>query len=699
MVLCGPAFERLAGAPKTLAGLVLRRVARSPDGAFIEFDQAGRCSSRSAAELHQRALQILAALKAEPNASQSDIVVCFERVLDFIPAVWACIYGGFSCLPWHMPKASNASIIASRLTVLRRQLDQPVLVTTENVRSRIESIAPLPFRTVLAIDQVLEDQSGRESGGISVAVPSDVAAGDFLLLTSGTSADSKIASVSSSCQLNRILARQQQMSDVTTLLSIPFDTIGGLSILLPRASGNVFLQPERFAAKPAELLSLVEEFQIESIGISSSLAAGILSAPDLESKARNLACLKSVAFGQEVIVPNIVLRFGRCLRRMGAKDLRILFRYGMTEAGLICSTAEATLDQIADQFEQDPGPVAVGRCTSGYFLRIVDERGSPLPSGAAGNIEIWSAEKLFSGYHNDPELTREAFTADGWFRTGDIGITAEGSLRITGRQKATIIVNSKNISLEWIEAPLRQLDGIYRSLVAAAPIRGADSATDELAVFFVPRLEGLEGGLDGLCRRILRAVAQHSGVPVKHLVPLRETDFPLTPTGKVRRNDLVQFYQSGILQAHSPTRLTSVAVEAEATASQAWLVELWKGVLKLNHSPSLDDNFFDLGGDSLASVQLISAAEEKFSCDLPIEAFFERPTIANMHVLLTRRMRPLPFVPAAPPPAPPPPSPTEQAAPTPPSPLPAESPPPSAEQPACPEGTVLLEDRSCVPPQ
>jgi acyl carrier protein len=66
-------------------------------------------------------------------------------------------------------------------------------------------------------------------------------------------------------------------------------------------------------------------------------------------------------------------------------------------------------------------------------------------------------------------------------------------------------------------------------------------------------------------------------------------------------------------------------------------VALWRTVLKLDREPSLKDNFFDLGGDSFASAELIAAVEEKFCCSLPIEAFFERPTIANMDLLLKER--------------------------------------------------------------
>ena len=278
---------------------------------------------------------------------------------------------------------------------------------------------------------------------------------------------------------------------------------------------------------------------------------------------------------------------------------------------------------------------------AGWSLRVVDDAGNALPAGTPGNIEVWSDTKLFSGYRNDVELTQASFTADGWFKTGDVGIAAPDGLAITGRQKAMIIVNARNIALESIEAPARQLDGIWGSNLAAAPVRLRDSVTDELAVFFVPRSEDI---VDDLCRSIVREIASHSGVTVQHLVPIKREDFPVTPTGKIRRDRLVELYQSGMLAPHELSPAGTVDVEHRITETQSWLTELWRRVLKLDRDPSLHENFFELGGDSLASAELIFAAEEKFSCDLPLEAFFEQPTIATMDALLTQHTTRSPFL-------------------------------------------------------
>jgi acyl carrier protein/thioesterase domain-containing protein len=266
-------------------------------------------------------------------------------------------------------------------------------------------------------------------------------------------------------------------------------------------------------------------------------------------------------------------------------------------------------------------------------LRIVDETGAPLPSGTTGNIEVWS-DYLFSGYRNDPEETERSFTPDGWLRTGDVGFVDGGALTITGRLKATIIVNARKYSLESIEAPLRGMEGILRSQAVAAAVRDEGSTTDELAVFFVPRDETR---VEELCRRILQQVGQGSGIPVKHFVPVGEADIPLTATGKIQRDELVRLYQSGVLQPHVLSRSGELSGDRRLTEPERWLTELWKKTLRLSFTPSLDDSFFALGGDSLASATLIFAVEDHFSCELPLEHFFRRPTIATLCYLILAR--------------------------------------------------------------
>lgn len=614
-------------APPTLANVLRSHILQNPSSRYIEVDQAGRQIAEKVSELHRRSVAILPRLHGYALANQSDIVLCFESVLDFIPAAWACIAGRISFLPWHFKKLCSEGEIASRLEVIDRKLDDPVLVTTERIVTRNPSLRTA-FKDIVTIDRQRTQPLDAEE--------EPARRGSLLILTSGTTGGPKVAVINHDSLLSRYLSRRPQARGQHRIVCFPFDSVTGLWTIFPGSADTIFIQPERLAAKPLELLNVVHDCRIAAVSLSTSMAARISEAASKELCFYDLSSLARVGFGSEMIVPSVVMKFVRQLQQMGACELKVSFGYGMTETGAICWTRPMTADEVTEQVPHEYGPVSVGRVAEGWQLRIVDDVGNALPDGTAGNVEVWSETKLFSGYRKDKELTRASFAEDGWFKTGDVGIASAGTLVLTGRLKSTIIINARNILLESIEAPARRLDGVYGALVAAAPVRPSGSTTDDLAFFFVPRAEH---NIDQLCRQIKRETAERFGVAIKHLVPLKIDDVPLTPSGKLRRNVLAEMFQLGMLKAHD-SRPHNRETDCSLSEAQRWICELWQKLLKLDRFPSLDDNFYELGGDSLSSAELIFAAEEKFSCDLPLEAFFECPTVARMDALLMKHSEP-----------------------------------------------------------
>ena len=134
---------------------------------------------------------------------------------------------------------------------------------------------------------------------------------------------------------------------------------------------------------------------------------------------------------------------------------RILERYGMSEAGMITS----------NPYDGERRPGSVGFPLPGVAVRVVDESGKRLPAGANGAIQIKGAN-VFSGYWRMPDKTREEFTDDGWFRTGDIGVfDKDGYLSIVGRAKDLIITGGYNVYPKEIELVLDELPGVSESAV------------------------------------------------------------------------------------------------------------------------------------------------------------------------------------------------------------------------------------------
>ncbi len=137
----------------------------------------------------------------------------------------------------------------------------------------------------------------------------------------------------------------------------------------------------------------------------------------------------------------------------------ILERYGMTETGMNTSNPLAG--------ERRAG--SVGPPLPGVEVRIVGPDGARLPTGATGAIELRGAN-VFPGYWHQPEQTAAAFTADGWFRSGDLGLLdADGYLTINGRGKDLVICGGLNVYPREVELALDALPGIAESAVIGSP--------------------------------------------------------------------------------------------------------------------------------------------------------------------------------------------------------------------------------------
>ncbi|MGE0231618.1 MAG: phosphopantetheine-binding protein, partial [Flavobacteriaceae bacterium] len=308
--------------------------------------------------------------------------------------------------------------------------------------------------------------------------------------------------------------------------------------------------------------------------------------------------------------------------------------------GTICATRYSRAEEALAAIGDGSAPVSVGGVLESISLRIVDDENQPLPLGETGNIQVRSDKKMFSGYAGPGGDDVSCFV-DGWLKTGDMGFIENGELHVSGRQESKIIVNGKNISLERIEAALRRLKGLPVSAVVAAAIRMPGGATEELGLFFVPATAE-NADLDTLVRRLRRETAKAAGITAKHVVPVKQDDIVRTPTQKIKRQLLVDNFLAGKLAPHvqAPRRRRTVAPgRAEGVPmpadTEAWLGELWRRVLKLNAAPGPDEDFFELGGDSLATAEMIFAVEGKFGISLPLEAYYSDPTLRGLGALLS----------------------------------------------------------------
>jgi cyclohexanecarboxylate-CoA ligase len=208
-----------------------------------------------------------------------------------------------------------------------------------------------------------------------------------------------------------------------------------------------------------------------------------------------------------------------------------------TLAAAVCGawgSSESCLGALAAPGD-DPEKVwgSDGRALAGTRIRVTDEGGKPLPAGVEGNFEVTS-RCLFEGYLDRPDLTAEAMTDDGWYRTGDLAtIDADGYLRITGRVKDVVNRGGEKVPVAEIEQLLHEHPAVSEVAIVAMP----DERLGERACAFVVTEPGGGDGDAGFDLEAVREFLDGREVS-RHYWPERVEpieEMPRTPSGKIQK--------------------------------------------------------------------------------------------------------------------------------------------------------------------
>lgn len=283
----------------------------------------------------------------------------------------------------------------------------------------------------------------------------------------------------------------------------------------------------------------------------------------------------------------------------------VIEAYGMTEA--------------AHQIASNPLPpqrrksASVG-LAAGPQLSIMNESGRLLSPGMTGEIVVRGAS-VMAGYLDNPQANEQSFF-HGWFRTGDTGyIDKDGYLFLTGRIKDVINRGGEKISPREIDEVISQHPSVAEAVAFAVPhaTLGEDIAA---AVVLGKNHPASEADL----KRFVAARVAPFKIP---RIILIVDAIPKTSTGKIQRAGLAEKFGMGA----SPG--TGSKTHEPGTDAETALLQICSDVLGVGPL-SPEDNFFQSGGDSLRAAQVISRVREILKVELPIAAFFEASTIANL---------------------------------------------------------------------
>src|SRR5438094_6272758 len=287
--------------------------------------------------------------------------------------------------------------------------------------------------------------------------PDDVS---MLFYTSGTTAEPKgvLHTPSTLGAVNHFHAKLFPPSaDDRTLLQFPLTHIGGIVLFVMHqlrcGSSAVFMD----SYDPELAIELIARHAITAAGGPPAVLQGMLGAPNFT--AEMVRSVRLTGSGAADVSPEL-MRMAK--QRFGSIAYR---SYGMTECPILSCGAPGDPEEKLHGTDGHPSP--------GCTARLVDEAGRPVAPGVEGEIEAYGPQ-LCVGYLD--AALNVAFTADGFFRTGDLGVLDHGGfLRITGRRKDIIIRKGENLSAKGIEDVLAEHPKVADVAVIGVP----DAASGE----------------------------------------------------------------------------------------------------------------------------------------------------------------------------------------------------------------------------
>ncbi len=270
----------------------------------------------------------------------------------------------------------------------------------------------------------------------------------------------------------------------------------------------------------------------------------------------------------------------------------------------------------------EDGPLPVGTIEPWVEVRVVDDNGVAVPEGEPGLLEVVSDHQGL-GYWRDPERTEACFftLADGrrGFRTSDmVRLRRDGILEHLGRADDRVKVRGAMVSPSEVELALTRLDGVDQA--AVKPIPAPDGGT-RLAAYVVPSADATPAAW-----QIRRELATRLPTTMIPAVVVTMDALPTTARGKVDR--------AALPIPPEPARRSY----REPIGRERELAELFAEVLGVEDI-GLDDDFFDLGGDSLAVIELLAGIKERFGVELSSDVVLGAPTVADLSSHLVRRRR------------------------------------------------------------
>jgi acyl-CoA synthetase (AMP-forming)/AMP-acid ligase II/acyl carrier protein len=606
-------------------------------------------------ELYERALGILYHLQRIGARRGDKLILFLGNNEQFIDVFWAAILGGIVPVPVALGISEEHR---HKLLRIARRLGKPYIYTERRSLERIGTFATqanetsvfenLRRRTFLVDD--LDDIS--RAGSVQRVDTNDVA---FIQFSSGSTSDPKgVVLTHGNILANGYGATEaagftdQDVSLSWMPLTHDMGLIGfHLVMFMNRVHAHV-MPTELFIRRPLLWLTF-----------AARVRASILCSPNFGYKhylkvlgeraveGLDLSAVRFIFNGAEPISVELCDEF--LARLVPAKLARTAMFpvYGLAEASLAVSfppvgaplrtltlnrhrmNAGDPVEVVSDTDRNAVRLVSEGRAIPYCRVRIADEGDRELPEDRIGHVHI-SGENVTRGYFEDRAANAAAFTADGWLRTGDLGLVHGGDLFISGRAKEIIFANGQNYYPHDLEAIAQRAPEMELGKVVAAGVRARGAEVEQLVVFVLHR-GSLEDFLP-LATQVARLINEQTGLEVAEVVPVKR--IPKTTSGKIQRHLLEESYADGEFDAD--LRILAELRDAQRgpeIGSRSEIESKLKAICDAaleGKRVDIHDNLFEVGASSLKLIEIHEQIDREYPGKVELTELFDFPTIAEL---------------------------------------------------------------------
>jgi amino acid adenylation domain-containing protein len=580
--------------------LFAAQVERTPDAVAAAFGDR----RLSYLELDRRTNQLARYLQAHGVRGESRVGVYMDRGVDLLESIIAIFKAGGVYVPL------DPGYPKDRLAFLLSDAQVSLLLTNDRFAGNL----PNHHLPLICVDADWNTKIAAEGDDalVNAVHPTNLA---YVIYTSGSTGQPKGAMIEHRGMVNHLLAKIQdlQLSEtdiVAQTASQTFD-ISIWQLLVPLlAGGRVEIFSDEIAHHPLRLFASATREQVTILEIVPALLRGLLD----EADAREV-CPPESSRLRWLILTGDALPPQLCRQWMTLQpDVPLLNAYGPTE----CSD-DVTHYAIYETLPPEVTLTPIGNAIANIRLYVADEKLRLLPVGMPGELYVGGVG-VGRGYLNQPGLTAERFVPDPFasesgarlYKTGDLArFRSDGNIEFLGRLDHQVKVRGFRIELGEIESALRHHEAVREAVVM---VSGPQIGEAHLSAYVVPEFERVPAA-DELRNHLKKSLPEYM-VPASFVML---EAMPLTRNGKIDRRALAQL----------ETPRTERVYVAPRTAVEEVVASIWAEVLKLERV-GVHDSFFDLGGHSLLSIQVLTRLHKTFHVDLPLRAIFEADTVAEI---------------------------------------------------------------------